>query len=97
MLSVDRHRDFAMNAYTIAEAKNQLSRLVDEALAGDLVMITRDGKPVVTLLPAAAPARAAPKPMTPEEVDEMRRKAELRPRLTKDWVAVIREMRDEDP
>lgn len=85
-----------MNAYTISEAETQLSDLVDKALAGELVTITRDGKPAVTLHPAAQ-TRPTPRPMTPEDVEELRRKAEQRPRLADDWVKVVREMRDEGP
>ena len=33
------------------EAKTQLSRLVEKALAGEEVVIARNGKPVVTLTP----------------------------------------------
>jgi prevent-host-death family protein len=41
-----------MSTYSIAQAKDQLSRLVDEALAGKQVTITRHGKPVAELRPA---------------------------------------------
>ena len=37
-----------MSTYSIAQAKDQLSKLVDEALNGQQVTITRHGKPVVT-------------------------------------------------
>ena len=36
-----------MATYNLAQAKDQLSKLVDEALSGELVTITRHGKPVV--------------------------------------------------
>lgn len=38
-----------MATYSVAAAKNSLSRLIDEALGGDEVMITRHGKPTVRL------------------------------------------------
>lgn len=38
------------------EAKTQLSRLVDRAMAGDDVVIARAGKPMVRLVPVTAPA-----------------------------------------
>jgi prevent-host-death family protein len=41
-----------MPAYSVAEAKNTLSRLIDRALADEEVIITRYGKPVVELRPA---------------------------------------------
>lgn len=48
-----------MSAYSVADAKNRLPKLIDKALAGEEVIITRRGKPVVELRPAvrqAAPA-----------------------------------------
>ncbi len=39
-----------MASYTIAEAKNQLPKLVDKAIAGETVTITRRGKPVARIL-----------------------------------------------
>ena len=35
----------------IAEAKAKLSRLLDRALAGEEIVIARDGKPLVRLVP----------------------------------------------
>jgi prevent-host-death family protein len=43
-----------MTDYRAAEAKNQLPKLIDRALAGEEVVITRRGKPVVELRPAAS-------------------------------------------
>lgn len=43
-----------MAVYSVAEAKNRLPRLIDKALEGEEVVITRRGKPVVELKPAAA-------------------------------------------
>jgi prevent-host-death family protein len=37
---------------SLYEAKTQLSRLVDRALRGDEVVITRHGRPVARLVPA---------------------------------------------
>ncbi|MCW3015265.1 MAG: hypothetical protein JWO02_2357 [Solirubrobacterales bacterium] len=39
------------------EAKSTLSKLVERAEAGEEVVIARGGKPVVKLVPVAAPAR----------------------------------------
>jgi len=50
-----------MPTVNMHEAKTQLSRLVDAALAGEEVVIARAGKPVVRLVPVeekpALPAR----------------------------------------
>jgi prevent-host-death family protein len=45
-----------MSSYGVAEAKDKLSQLIDRALAGESVVITRRGRPVVALRPAG-PAR----------------------------------------
>ena len=42
---------------SIYEAKTRLSHLVDRALRGDQVVITRHGRPVARLVPAAPPRR----------------------------------------
>jgi prevent-host-death family protein len=44
-----------VTAYSVADAKNQLPKLIDRALAGEEVVITRRGKPVVELRPTADP------------------------------------------
>jgi prevent-host-death family protein len=41
-----------MSSYSVADAGNRLPSLIDKALAGEEVVITRDGKPVVELRPA---------------------------------------------
>jgi antitoxin (DNA-binding transcriptional repressor) of toxin-antitoxin stability system len=40
-----------MSIYTVAQAKNALPRLINEALAGEHVVITRRGVDVVSLNP----------------------------------------------
>ena len=81
-----------MGVYSLAQAKDQLSRLVDEALSGEIVTITRHGKPVVSLTPSAP----APKPLDDEYLEQMRQRRALRPSLGGDSVTLIREMRDEE-
>lgn len=46
-----------MKTVNIHEAKTHLSRLVEEALAGETVVIGKAGKPLVVLTPYAPPAR----------------------------------------
>jgi prevent-host-death family protein len=79
-----------MSTYTIAQAKDQLSRLVDAAQAGEMVTLVRNGQPVADITP-----RAALKPITPEYLAELRRARQSRPRLEADSVSLMREMRDE--
>ena len=48
-----------MSSYSVADAKAGLPSLINRALAGEEVIITRHGKPVVELRPTTAPAPAA--------------------------------------
>lgn len=50
-----------MPRYSIATTKDKLSSLIDKALAGEEVIITRHGKPTVVL-------RVAEEPVTPVDV-----------------------------
>lgn len=49
-----------MSTYGVAEAKSGLPGLINRALATEEVIITRHGKPVVEIRPAAAPGPADP-------------------------------------
>ncbi len=42
----------------IHEAKTQFSRLVEQALSGEEIIIARSGKPLLKLVPLAAPPQA---------------------------------------
>lgn len=48
-----------MPSYSVATSKDKLSSLIDKALAGEEVVITRRGKPAARLVPVAenAPPR----------------------------------------
>jgi prevent-host-death family protein len=52
-------RLLCMSQFGMHEAKTQLSRLVERALAGEDVVITRHGKPVVRLVPVQEQSRLA--------------------------------------
>jgi prevent-host-death family protein len=54
-----------MTTHSVVEAKNQLSELIDRALKGEGVVITRHGRPVVELRPILP----AVGPITPEAMD----------------------------
>ena len=80
-----------MGAYSLDQAQEELARLVDEALAGEIVTITRDGRPVVALTPTPPET----KPLTDEYLEDMRKRALARPSLGGDSVTLVREMREE--
>jgi prevent-host-death family protein len=46
-----------MNPVNIYEAKTRLSQLVDQAAAGEDVVVSRNGKPLVRITRLAAPER----------------------------------------
>jgi prevent-host-death family protein len=46
-----------MSTYSVAEAKNRLPALIDKAIEGEEVVITRHGRPVAELRPSS-PASA---------------------------------------
>ena len=56
------------DSYSVAEAKNRLSELIERALAGEDVTITRHGKPVVML----RPVEKLPRPVTQADIDWLR-------------------------
>ena len=80
-----------MGAYLIAEAKNRLSSLVKQAEEGEDVAITRHGKVVAYLRPAAERAHRRP---SREFIEQLAERAKSRPRLGENAVDIIRRMRD---
>ena len=50
-----------MTEYGMHEAKTNLSKLVADAIAGDEIIITRDGVPAVTLVPVPAKKKSGRK------------------------------------
>ena len=49
-----------MSSHSVAEAKERFPELVELALRGEPVVITRDGKPVAELRPVAVAAVGSP-------------------------------------
>ena len=47
-----------MTAYSVAEAKNTLPKLINRAMQGEEVVITRHGKPVAEIKPVIIPLLA---------------------------------------
>ena len=80
-----------MGQHSVAAAKNKLSELIDRALEGEGVVITRHGRPVVELTPIPP----APKPMTPAAVDWLAQRRVGRRMPREDAAASVRKVRDE--
>ncbi|MFA4940903.1 MAG: type II toxin-antitoxin system prevent-host-death family antitoxin [Brevundimonas sp.] len=87
-------RDF-MAAYSVAEAKNTLPRLLDRAIEGEKVIITRHGKPVAEI--RSLPAERTP--MSREQrlalIDDFTKRRQALPPLDISAADLIRQMRDE--
>jgi len=80
-----------MGTYSIAEAKDRLSTLVKQAEKGEDVAITRHGKVVAYLRPAAEHAHRRP---SREFIEQLAERAKSRPRPAENAVDIVRRMRD---
>jgi prevent-host-death family protein len=83
-----------MTSYSIAKAKDNLSKLIDEALAGEEVTITRHGKVVAEIRPAETSVAGR---WSPELIDEIGARAKSLPSLGESAADIVRRMRDEYP
>ncbi len=82
-----------MSEHSVVEARNQLSALIDRAAAGERVVITRHGQPVVELRPVNAPKA----PVTKADMDWLRTR--MIPLLDADGPGIVEtliKMREED-
>ena len=82
-----------MGTHSITEAANQLPSLIDEALNGEEVVITREGRPVAEL--RAIRPNAEPKPMSGSSLEWLRTHR-IKPRKLGNAAKLVSEMRDED-
>jgi prevent-host-death family protein len=80
-----------MSTHSVADAKNHLSELVNRALQGEGVVITRRGQPVVEL----KAVRPVPQPITKADIEWLRARRVGRLSPDKDAAELVREMRDE--
>ncbi len=78
-----------MNAITLADAKAQLSALVDRVEAGDTIDITRRGKPVARLAAVTTPRKPIDAALLQALTDTM-------PRQADNAADMVRSMRDGD-
>jgi prevent-host-death family protein len=90
-LAIGGQNGGGMPTYSIAKAKDNLSKLVDEAVAGEEVAITRHGKVVAYVRSATErPIRQPPRELVAQIVE----RAKSRPTLGENGVDIIRRMRD---
>lgn len=81
-----------MSKHSVVEAKNQLSALIDKALGGEHVVITRHGRPVVELRAVDAP----PRRITEADIAWLDKHRGKRKAMKTDAAALVRQMRDEE-
>lgn len=79
-----------MSSYSVAEAKNNLPKLLDRMLAGEEVTITRRGVPVARL----EPTQKTQPTSGPIDVEWFKR-VRIKPTAPMDSVTLVRLMRDE--
>lgn len=81
-----------MSTHSVAEAKNKLPELIDRALKGEGIVITRHGRPVAELRPIPAPERR----ITDEDIDWLRKHRVGSGQASVDAGTLVSTMRDED-
>ena len=81
-----------MSSYSVADAKNKLSDLIDRALSGEAVVITRHGHPVAELRPVPGP----PPRITKADIEWVRQRRAPRLPGGEDAGTFVSRMRDED-
>ena len=81
-----------MSAHSVAQARDQFSSLIDRALKGEEVVITRHGHPVVELKAVVQQGR----PMTEEDIQWLRQRRVGVAVPDRDPRNFVERMRDED-
>ncbi len=83
-----------MSTYSVAEAKARFAELIDRALEGEAVVITRHGQPTISF----TPVKRKPGPPTKEAMEwlEHHRVGKNRKPPREDSGTLVRRMRDED-
>ena len=82
-----------MSQHSIAEAEKRLSDLIDRALAGEGVVITREGRPIAELRPIRETAR----PVSKADLAWLRERRPAGAPAATDAGKLVSDLRDEDP
>jgi prevent-host-death family protein len=85
-----------MSTHTIVEAQERLSELIDSAIAGEDVLISREGRPVVALQPIPQPTVDAGGATRATAMDRLAAHRAGVPPARKDAGTLVSEMRDEE-
>ncbi|HEV8680470.1 MAG TPA: type II toxin-antitoxin system Phd/YefM family antitoxin [Stellaceae bacterium] len=84
-----------MSTHSVAEARNQLSKLIDRALKGEGIVITRRGQPVAELRPVF-PVAATPRRVADADLEWLRARRVGRKMAKTDAGTLLSQMRDEE-
>ncbi len=84
-----------MADYSIAEAKNNLPKLVDRAVAGEEVTITRRGKRVAKIVADPPAVECSDRPRAFNDIEWLKRHQVKTNDPSFDSTALIRAMRDD--
>lgn len=82
-----------MAVYSVAEAKAKLSALIDEALEGESVVITRHGQPVVEI--KGVTEKRQPRRITQADIEWLKQRRVGKKMPAEDAGALLSGMRDE--
>ena len=83
-----------MPTYSIVEAKARLTQLIEQALAGEEVTITRDGKPVAELRAKAPSVRRRPSPHLVNQLAHRAKRLSALGEPAADWRGLARAERE---
>lgn len=88
-----------MPRYSVATTKDNLSSLIDKAMAGEEVIVTRHGKPTIAFRVVETPVEpdhaGATKRTRAEWATWLRERREAGPRMDISGADLVRQMRDE--
>lgn len=82
-----------MSTHSVAEARNSLSVLIDRAVAGEQIVITRHGQPIVELRALASKAE----PITGAALDWLAQHRVTTGPFREDAGTLVSRMRDGEP
>jgi len=89
-----------MSTHTVAETKNQLSKLIDRALKGEHIVVTRRGQPVIEFKPVQKNEQqqetSTPRWTVEEQLEWLRARRVGRKPAKTDAATLVRQMRDEE-
>ena len=91
-----------MTQYSVAPTNDELSSLIDKAIAGEEIILVQSGKPAVELRVVPATPAPAPVPLesrltNAEWMERLRVLREALPPSPISAVDLVRQMRDEGP